>query len=529
MGGGLIQLVAYGIEDLFLTRDPQITFFKIVYRRHTNFSVEPIPQNFIQPLDFGRKATCIVSKQGDLIGEMFLVITLPGVNVTVGDAGGDAGMGAGMGADPLLRFAWVRKIGFAMIKTIEIVIGGELIDRQYGEWLNVWFELMGSKNNLPGLNRMIGNVPELTDFSLQKDEYTLYVPLQFWFCRNSGSALPLVSLQYSEVKVNIELNDVDHCFIVTPTHYINVLNDFINLKPFEYIEQVVDGRVASGIYTHYDLTHKRLYFMKISREEFRSVACEPTTISDAIGTCFDPRNTQYFIRGADSGYVVMPKFMASSVAIGSVDPVIRQMSLPRCFLLIDYIFLDEDERVRFLQTKHDYLIEQVSFMSEQTIESSNVVLDVSLFQPCKFITWVVQSSYLLDRNNNDRFNYSDDHRYVDGKPVGKSLVLEESLLINGRERLSFRGYQYFNYVQPYQHFCNPPSEGVNVYSFALFPDKFQPSGSCNMSQLDNIQIRLRVSPQITPFYNAKFRGYALNYNVLRIVNGLSGIVFSRPS
>jgi hypothetical protein len=500
MTGGLIQLVSYGVEDLFLTRDPQITLFKVVYRRHTNFSTEPIPQNFIQPIDFGKKATCIISKQGDLINKVYLVITLPSVI-----QGRD---------DDITMFAWIRKIGFALIKNFEIVIGGELIDRQYGEWLNAWYELMGPKDI--GFDKMIGNVRELTDFSHRKDEYVLYVPLQFWFCRATGSALPLVSLQYSEVKINVELNDIDRCSLITPTHYISVLNDFVNFKQFEYIEQNVDGQIASGIFTHYDFTNKRLYYMKISHRDFQAIKRDSeVNVASTISEAFNIRNMKYSIKGAESGNMVMPAFNALSQTYPT--PSVLDVSLGRCFLLVDYIFLDEEERMRFLQTKHDYLIEQVAVLNEQTIESSNAIVDIGIVQPCKFIVWMVRSNYI------NSFDYTDSYKY--STQGGKSLVLDETIIINSRERISFRPYAYFNYLQPYQCFPYAPPEGINVYSFSLFPDQFQPSGSCNMSMIDNIQIKLRLSSNVSINNAATFRGYALIYNVLRVANGLSGKVF----
>lgn len=505
MTGGLIQLVAYGVQDLFLTRDPQITFFKLVYRRHTNFSVEPIPQQFIQPLDFNKKSTCIISRQGDLIGQTYLILTLPCVNL-----------------EPCYLFAWVRKIGFALIKTIDIVINEQLIDRHYGEWLNVWYELMGPRQEY-GFNGMIGNIPELTEFSSQKDSYELYVPLQFWFCRNSGSALPLVCLQYSEVKINVELNDIEKCCLVSPSHYIEVINDFVNLKPFEYIEQCVDGRLASGIYTNYDFINKRLYYMKLSRYDFQG-SCNCLSplgyINDIIIESFNVRNDQYIIRGVTSNFIVLPKL--NCLAQANNRPKLN-ISMGNCFLLVDYIFLDEDERTRFMDTRHDYLIEQVGLISEQTIDSSNVQFNIDLSQPCKFFVWLTQ--YLYYQNIGEGFNYTDCYMHLCGKPIGRSLVLDETFFLNGRERLSNREYKYFNYVQSYQNFPYGAPEGLNVYSFALSAEKFQPSGSCNMSQIDLIRIAMKMNPNINVNNPAKFRGYAVIYNVLRIVNGIAGLVF----
>src|SRR5207253_7653883 len=238
MTGGLIQLVAYGLQDLFLTRDPQITFFKVVYRRHTNFSIDQLPQYFITQPDFGTTATCILSKEGDLVEQIYLVITLPKIKQFFTDS---------THIDNITKFAWIRKIGFGMIDYIETEIGGQIIDRHYGEWLNLWHEIFVSPNLNRSVNNMIGNIPELYDFTNGKDAYTLYIPLQFWFCRNSGLAIPMIALQYSEVKIRLVLKNAESCYILTPTNYIQMFNDVVNFKQFEYIEQNVNGQIASGI------------------------------------------------------------------------------------------------------------------------------------------------------------------------------------------------------------------------------------------------------------------------------------------
>ncbi len=165
MTGGLIQLVAYGIEDMFITQDPQITFFKTIYRRHTNFSTEPIAQYFTQTLDFAVKATCPISRNADLASKSYLVVTLPAINFT----------------DNTTKFAWVKKIGFALIDYVEVELGGQLIDRHYGEWLNIWYELTQEKTD--GFNKMIGNIDELINYSSTKNEYNLHITLDFWFCK----------------------------------------------------------------------------------------------------------------------------------------------------------------------------------------------------------------------------------------------------------------------------------------------------------------------------------------------------------
>jgi hypothetical protein len=206
MSGGIIQLVSNSPHNLFLTVNPQITFFKCIYRRHTNFAIEAIRQNFLHQVGFDKKATCYVSINGDLVSDIFLVLSLPKINkISLND---------------FTKFAWVRKIGFALIKMYEIEIGGFLIDRQYGDWLNIWSEL--TENKYYGYLSMIGDIDELCRYSYEKEEYQLYIPLKFWFCSNICSALPLVCLQFSDVKIHFEFNSFEKCRLVSPTNYIDI-------------------------------------------------------------------------------------------------------------------------------------------------------------------------------------------------------------------------------------------------------------------------------------------------------------------
>lgn len=184
MGGGLMQLVAYGAQDVYLTGDPEITFFKAIYRRHTNFSVESIAQVFNGTTGFGRKATVTVSRNGDLITNTFLEVKLPNLNT---------------GSDTHWRYR--NNIGHSLIEEVELEIGGQRIDRHYGEWLDIWSEL-----SLPTEKKDMFDSEMISRFSSNTsttgDARTLYIPLQFFFNRNHGLALPLIALQYHEVKIN---------------------------------------------------------------------------------------------------------------------------------------------------------------------------------------------------------------------------------------------------------------------------------------------------------------------------------------
>jgi hypothetical protein len=274
MGGGLMQLVAYGAQDVYLTGNPQITYFKVVYRRHTNFSIECIEQ----PVDsskFGGRQTVQILRNGDLATRMYLRAVLPSIT---GDElpTFNQGFASGYGT----KIAWVRRVGHAMINNIELTIGGSQIDKHWGTWMDVWYELTHTNEQEKGYNTMIGDVSELinlkgavtgTSSEVILPEYTLYIPLQFWFCRNTGLALPLIALQYHEVRLNIEL-------------------------------------------------------------------------------------------------VSAAKLIVWS---GPLAPNTNNIVLGSCGLMVDYIYLDSEERRRFAQVGHEYLIEQLQFGGAETLVSSN--------------------------------------------------------------------------------------------------------------------------------------------------------------
>ena len=416
-----MQLVAYGAQDIYLTGNPQITYFKVVYRRHTNFAMESIEQVFNGSADFGRKVTCLISRNGDLINRVYLQANLPAVSNLSGS------------------FRWVDDVGHHLISEVELEIGGQRIDRQYGDWLQIWSELTVEAGKKVGYRKMIGHYP-LTDStgvtdetSLQaynqenKNETTIYVPLQFWFCRNVGLSLPLIALQYHEVKINLTF------------------------------------RRATEV----------------------SVAANATDQSD--------------------------------------------LSLADAALWVDYIFLDTDERRRFAQVSHEYLIEQVQHTGEESVNSSTSSssehVKLNYNHPVKELVWVVQHNSLAD--NNQWSNYTDtlaDEEEESRNPTSsKNPVSTAKLQLNGHDRFRTRDGEYFNWVQCYQHHTNiPDSPGVNVYSFALKPEEHQPSGSCNFSRIDNATLVLNVQYTGTSLTTAqaKLRVYAVNFNVLRVMSGI---------
>jgi hypothetical protein len=468
MGGGLLQLVAYGAQDVYLTGNPQITFFKVIYRRHTNFAMESIEQTFNGTATWNRKVTCTISRNGDLIHKVYLRVEVPEVKVPANTA-----------------FRWLDWLGHIFIKTVEVEIGGQRIDKHYTDWLHIWNELTQTPGHQAGYSTLVGNTTDLTyptwntsGSEMTHPGATLYIPLEFWFCRNPGLALPLIALQYHEVKINLELNDLTNC-----------------------------------------------YWAADKDQNGQNI--EWTTNLRAI-------------------------------------PSIPELS--DCSLYVDYIFLDTDERRRFAQVSHEYLIEQLQFTGDESTSGKTNKIKMNFNHPCKEILWVVQPD---DHTTNKAplgkqwFNYTDkyDFTVVEPKqnyvylndngddikeypeapvsggqlqvtytPKGSNPVQLGKIQLNGHDRMAEMDGMYYNYVQPYQHHTNVPAKGINVYSFALKPEEHQPSGTCNMSRIDNATLQLDLSTDTVRWDNAarsaKVRIFAVNYNVLRIMSGMGGLAYS---
>lgn len=175
--GGLLQLVAYGSQDVYITGSPQITFWRVVYRRHTNFAMESMEQTFTGNADFGRKVSCLVARNGDLIHKAYIQIDLPALTP---NASGTV--------------AWTRNIGHVILDEVNVEVGGAIIDRHYGVWYTIYNELTQVAEKEDGYNVMIGNTAALTTLSSTTiPAATIYVPLIFWWNRNPGLALPLIA------------------------------------------------------------------------------------------------------------------------------------------------------------------------------------------------------------------------------------------------------------------------------------------------------------------------------------------------
>ena len=512
MGGGLMQLVAYGAQDVYLTGNPQITFWKVTYRRHTNFAMESIEQTFNGQADFGRRVTCTVSRNGDLAYRTYLQVTLPEIGQTLANDSGD------------VYARWLDFPGHQLIENVEVEIGGQRIEKQYGDWMHIWCQLTMSKDQEAGYYKMVGNTTQLTfvtdpsyadvdgpcDSNAPRQvcaprnalpETTLYVPLQFWFCTNPGLALPLIALQYHEVKINLDLRAIDEC-----------------LWAVSHLDAVagVDAKVSAA-YSQ-SLVSASLYvdYVYLDTDERRRMAQNPH---------------EYLIEQLQYTGAESVGSSANKIRLNFNHPCKELVWVVQPDCVVDYCSSLVGGNLLFgaLGAQPFNYTDAVDALPNSIKAFGGAAVDGT--------TAFIGSDDLFDSANaNDVANQSavsDAGTFVlaetslDMHCWGENPVVTAKLQLNGQDRFSEREGTYFDQVQPWQHHSRSPDTGVNVYSFALRPEEHQPSGTCNMSRIDNATLQLVLSNATVEGTNtAKVRVYATNYNVLRIMSGMGGLAYS---
>lgn len=484
MGLGLLYLISKGSENKYFTHNPQITFFKKVYRRHTNFSIENVNQYFKTTSDFGRKVSVIISKNADLIGNIYLNVSLPSIPVAIHSSL----------PENIKKFRWVNKIGLALIKSIDVEIGGILINRIYSDWLNIWNELTISYGNKRGYNNMIGNIKKLTDFSNGKESYNLIIPINLWFSQESGLYLPISALDYHNVKIDIEFNSFNKCYIETPNKYITINEDFVLFNHNERIIQNINGILNIGEFIYFDIYNKKIYYRQIKG------------IFEA--------NSNYNIIGENSNYSVSIASNTIVVSDNYYNNIIP--SLSNSYLMINYVYLDDAERKYFKSNEHIYLIPLVENITTQSISNNNFTYKLNIKNPVKLLVW---RCILKDNiNNNNIFDYS---MY----PIEKKNIIEKiKLYINSIERTEIDDYQYYMLLENFKSKFNS-TNNIYSYSFSLEPKEYQPSGSMNFSKVDDAYLQLTINKNINYQTQAEISGYSYHYNILRIKNGYGGLEY----
>jgi hypothetical protein len=562
-----MQLVAYGAQDVYLTGNPQITFWKVTYRRHTNFAMEAIEQTFNGQADFGRRVQCTISRNGDLAYRTYLQVTLPEI------------------AQPSSTDVYARWLDFPgeqLVSMCEVEIGGQRIDRQYGDWMHIWNQLTLTSEQEEGYAKMIGNTTQLTYLTdplfadiqgacenksapdavcaPRKDlpETTLYVPLQFWFCRNPGLALPLIALQYHEVKINIEIRPLDECLWCVST--LGGADDK-NIK--DTAGSYNQSLVAASLYVDY---------IFLDTDERRRMAQNPHeylieqlqfTGDESVGSSSNkiklnfnhPCKELIFVCQADKNVDYCSSFVSNTVlmrALGAqpfnyTDAVDALPNSIAAFSgLKNVAGSATDGNTSFINASGLFQDPAADggepFTAVTTSTTSAITSSVFTNSGAGYPQWTgsggggyndtsytqaFPNSSITDSGVSDAGAFVLAQTALNLHCWGVNPVVTCRLQLNGQDRFSEREGGYFDVVQPFQHHTRHPDTGINLYSFALRPEEHQPSGTCNFSRIDNATLSLVLSTNcIGGEETAKVRVYATNYNVLRIMSGMGGLAYS---
>ena len=494
MGLGLLILVSVGKQNIYLSTQPEITFFKTVYKRYTNFSIEPTPQYFKTTPDFGRRCTVSIGRNADLVNRCYLNVELPSIMME----------NFSSNASSVMQFAWVEKIGLALINYVEVEIGGTIIERHYGDWLNIWNELTSPAGLRKSYNKMIGNYNDLTGYSQNKQSTLLYIPLSFWFCLDSGLALPLIALMHNDVKIHVVFNDINVCYKVSPSYYITVLDNYCLYNVGEQFSQTYQNNKVIGEFVYFDQINQNLYYNPIK------------------GTFNIPTNsydTNYVLTGLTSKYKM--NITPSSVVVRNSSYFqFSNPSLVSANILVHYIYLDNYERSIFINNSHEYLIPIVQTLPDQTIYSINSTFKLPLYNPVKFVAW--RLCLLSNINNNNQFNYTSYPYTTDIE----SLISTNLLVVNSTNRIELSNIEYYTNIQKYQYNLINTQKGIYMYSFSLNPKDIQSAGTMNFSKIDDAYIQLSLNNIINYQNPVVMKAYAVQYNLFRASHGIGGLAFN---
>jgi hypothetical protein len=528
MAGALMQIVAYGAQDLFLTGTPEITYWKVSYRRHTNFAMESIEQTFQGQADFGRRVSAVLSRNGDLAYRTYLQVTLPEIGQEL------------KGTSGAVYARWLDYIGEQMIAQVEVEIGGQRIDRQYGDWMHVWNQLTMSSEQQKGYWKMIGHTTQLTyitDPSFASvagpcaasggpaqvcaprnalPETTLYVPLQFWFTKNPGLALPLIALQYHEVKINLDIRPIGECLWA-----VKQLDAGASTGTVSVTNAYQQSLVAASLYIDY---------IFLDTDERRKMAQNPHeylieqlqfTGDESVGSSSNKIKLNFNHPCKELIWVVQPDANVDYCSSLEGGSVLYKTLGAQPFNYTDAI---------------DALPNAVhAFGGNDSTSGVNAFIDSSgLFaDPGAADATIRDGGSWAGLTSEEVSGVSDAGTFVLAETAldmhcwGENPVVTAKLQLNGQDRFSEREGSFFDIVQPFQHHTRAPDTGINLYSFALRPEEHQPSGSCNFSRIDNAVLQLVLSSgTVAGTSTAKVRVYALSYNVLRVMSGMAGIAYS---
>jgi hypothetical protein len=484
MSGGLIQLVGKGAQDELVIGNPSFTFFRSMYKRHSDFAMEHFElyfrsKNQTIPRSGFLNLKAKVERFGQLLNDCYLSITLPDIYSPIAPVTQQHPNlnpnATGIGYE----FQWIKNIGYNMINYVSVVINGQEIVRHTGEWMKLYAQLTFDKTKLEKINRLVGNTKDVYDPANSFDRInqyphaiststslaapsipgrTLTIPLHFWFCESVGKALPLAALQYGEVEIVVELKNMYQLFTT------------------------LDVRESSPTFG------KRI---------------APDTSSLVF-------NMSHFLSPPTFADPTIPT--NPDLELWNANP----------YLECNYIFVSDVEYAHIAKTEHAFIVPQVDLKETGGQYGPGSDIEILMRNLCTRIVWVAQRNDVSQNNDYDNYtNWVDANKppldstgmafmtpwYSSGvvqQPglVPRDILVETAILLDGKERDGIKPVQFYGNVQNYRHeegVSMVDMPGIYTYSFALDHTKSQPSGHINGSQFNKTLLRTTyLQPPYTP-------------------------------
>ena len=460
MAGGLMQLVAYGAQDVYLTGQPKVTFFQAVYKRHTNFAMENIQQTVNGSASNSGRVSVTIARNGDLVGDMYIRL-----QPTMQNSANLTSTGSNFDSN------WVAERSIA---SIELTIGGQRIDKHYQAWWRLYAELFLGESDKINYGRMTSSPVTVVDTT---NLNSVYLPLLFFFNRNPGLYLPLIALQYHEVRMDFDLSSYFQSYFTN-----NIFEVWAN-------------------YVYLDTEERRRFAQKGHEYLIEQVQ---HTGGDSITLATAPSTT-----GSAT---------AQTVRLSFNHPVKEliwcyQNTSPTQYNSM-WNFSTSAQNVNVTCAP---LVGSAAFALPHTIGCPRLYSNV--------ITTTVAGAALLSSNVSAGIFWVEEGsaNATAATAVEVGPLSSFKLVLNGQDRFKEQAGKYFNQYQPYVYHTGVPYPGIYAYSFALQPEEHQPTGTCNFSRIDNAQVALSIKGGATTPLQ---RMFAVNYNILRIQSGMGGLAFS---
>jgi len=457
----LMQLVAYGAQDVYLTGNPKVTFFQAVYKRHTNFAMEVIEQTVNGSAGNDGRLSVTIARNGDLIGDMFLELTANTSLTTYAGIVNTSGPFSGV---------WCAE---RAIKDIELTIGGQRIDKHYQIWWRLYSELYLTADKKANYAKMTSDAAG----GQYRGSHQVYLPLLFFFNRNPGLYLPLIALQYHEVRLDFDLSS--EFTLYHSTSGIHVWGNYVYLdteerrrfaqKGHEYLIEQVQHTGSDSVTVAATSTQQKQIRLSYNHPVKELVWCYNNGSSTLNGLWNFTSN-----------------LMSSNAVV-----------------------LDTNSRLTFANSNVVTAI-PISHMGAPMYIGGSTSAHTGTSSNVSVCQWL-----------------EDGLAYNNGGVIANMScgpLSSFKLILNGQDRFKEQSGKYFNQVEPYMHHTGNPYPGIYCYSFALKPEEHQPTGTCNFSRIDNAQVQVTMKAGVVDS-TAQWM-FAVNYNVLRIQSGMGGLAFS---